>query len=99
MTLGHHTKKEAEHYKKAKTEARVNENYGLSHPHCPCKIVGFESDQSSASTSSSVSSGSDRSGGSRHSNCSQQHCRESRGHKKIKLPVFKDEDTKDGITY
>ena len=42
MTLGHHTRNEAKHYKKAKTEARGNENYGLPHPHhlCPHWIVG-----------------------------------------------------------
>ena len=28
-----------------------------------------------------------------------QHCRESRGHMKINLPVFKDDDKKDSITY
>ena len=59
----------------------------------------FESDCSSGSTSSSVSSRSNRSGGSRHSNCSWQHFKESEGHMKINLPVFKDEDMKDAMTY
>ena len=41
---------------------------------------------------------SDRSEGSQHSQCGRQH-REDRGHMKINLPVFKDEDAKDGVTY
>ena len=66
----------------------------------PSPDHGFESDQSSVSTSSSVSSRSDRSGGSRHSNHGQCHCQgNSGGHMKINLPVFKDEDMKDAITY
>ena len=60
---------------------------------------GFESDRSTASTSSSVSSMSERSGGSRYSCCGQHPCWEPGGHMKINLPVFKDEDTKDAITY
>ena len=60
---------------------------------------GFESDRSTASTSSSVSSMSERSGGLRHP-CGGQHpCWELGGHMKINLPVFKDEDNKDAITY
>ena len=43
---------------------------------------------------------SDRSGGSRQSHHGWQWChRESRGHMKINLPIFKDEDTKDAVTY
>ena len=60
---------------------------------------GFKSDRSSVSTSSSVASMSERSGGSRCPHHDQQPCRESRGHMKINLPIFKDEDTKDTITY
>ena len=60
---------------------------------------GFKSDWSSASASSSVSLRSERSGGSRHLCCSQWPHQESRGHMKINLPVFKDENTKDAITY
>ena len=60
---------------------------------------GFESDRSSASTSSSVASMSEGLGGSRCSCCGQWPCREPRGHRKINLPVFKDEDTKDAIMY
>ena len=59
---------------------------------------GFESDRSSVSTSWSVSSRSDRSGSSRHTHCGQCH-REPGGHMKINVPVFKDEDMKDAITY
>ena len=61
--------------------------------------LGFESDRSSASTSSSVASVSERWGGSRHPCHGQQPHRETEGHMKINLPVFKDEDTKDAITY
>ena len=60
---------------------------------------GFESDWSSASTSSSVASMSERSGGSRHPCCDQRPHREPGGHMEINLPVFKDKDTKDAITY
>ena len=58
----------------------------------------FETDSTSLSTSSSVLSRSDRSGGSGH----QHHgwcCWEPRGHLIINLPVFKDEDKKDTVTY
>ena len=56
-------------------------------------------DQSSVSTSSSVSSRSNRSGGSRHSHHIQWHHRESGGHMKINLPIIKDEDMTEAITY
>ena len=59
----------------------------------------FESEKSSASTSSSVVSMSERSGGSRHPHHGQYPHRETGGHMKINLPVFKDEDTKDAVTY
>ena len=67
----------------------------LSSPSPDCRL---ESDQSSVSTSSSVLSRCDRSGGSRHSHLGWCH-RELGGHMKNNLPVFKDEDTKDTITY
>ena len=60
---------------------------------------GFESDRSSALMSSSVASVSERLGGSRHPYHGRQPHRETRGHVKINLPVFKDEDIKDAITY
>ena len=47
---------------------------------------------------SSVSSQSDRSEGSQHSHHGRHH-RETRGHMKINLPIFKDENTKDTVTY
>ena len=65
----------------------------------PSPDHGFESDQGSASTSSWVSLRSKTLGGSRHPCHGQQPHQESRGHMKINLPVFKDEDTKDTITY
>ena len=59
----------------------------------------FKSDWSSASTSSLVSLMFEIVGGSRHSHCGWWPYREPRGHMKINLPVFKDEDTKDTVTY
>ena len=43
MTLGCCTKNEAEHQKKAKTEARGGKNYGQPHPCCLCphQIMGL----------------------------------------------------------
>ena len=64
----------------------------------PSPDCRFESDRSSLSTALSMSSIPDRSEGSQHS----QHgrwCREVGAHVKINLPVFKDEDAKDAITY
>ena len=60
---------------------------------------GHESDRSLVSTSSSVASMSERSGGSRHPCHGQWPHRAPGGHMKINLLVFKDEDTKDAITY
>ena len=59
----------------------------------------FERDRSSASTSSSVASVSERLGVSRHPHHGWWPHRETGGHVKINLLVFKDEDTKDAITY
>ena len=64
----------------------------------PSQNCGFESYRSSLSMASSMSSMSDRSEGSWHSQCGRQH-REDRAHMKINLPVFKDEDVKDAVTY
>ena len=58
---------------------------------------GFESDRSSLSTTSSMSSRSDQSDGSRHSRQGRQHREEA--HMKINLPIFKDEDANDAVTY
>ena len=44
-----------------------------------------------------MSSRSDRSDGSRHSRQGRQHREET--HKKLNLPIFKDEDAKDAVTY
>ena len=64
----------------------------------PSPDYRFESDRSSVSTFSSVSSRPNRSRGSRHQHHGQ-YCWEPRGHMKINLPIFKDEDKKDAITY
>ena len=58
---------------------------------------GFESDRSSLSMTSSMLSRSDHSDGSRHSRWGRQHREET--HMKINLPIFKDEDAKDAVTY
>ena len=64
----------------------------------PSPDHGFESDRSSLLMASSVLSRSDRSNGSWHSQQGRQH-QEDRAHMKINLPVFKDEDAKDAVTY
>ena len=64
----------------------------------PSPDCGFESNWSSLSTTSSMSSRSDRSDGSRHSRQGRWHW-EDGAHVKINLPVFKDEDAKDAVTY
>ena len=58
----------------------------------------FESNGSLVLTSSSVSSRSNRSRGSRCQHCGWHHW-ELTGYMKISLPIFKDEDKKDAITY
>ena len=63
----------------------------------PSPEHGFESDRSSLSTVSSVSSRSDHSDGSRHSRWGRWHWEEAC--MKINLPVFKDKDAKDAVTY
>ena len=67
-------------------------------PPSPSMDHRFKSDRSSLLTASLVSSQSDRSEGSQHSQHSRQ-CRETRAYMKINLPIFKDEETKDAITY
>ena len=58
---------------------------------------GFESDQSSTSVASSMSSQSDHSNRSGHSRQGRRHREETR--MKINLPIFKDEDAKEAVTY
>ena len=58
---------------------------------------GFKSNQSSKSVASSMSSQSDCSNRSGCSRCSRRHREET--HMKINLPIFKDEDAKDVVTY
>ena len=58
----------------------------------------LKSDRSSLSMALSMSSMSARSEGFWHSQHGRQH-REVRAHMKINLPVFKDENTKDAVTY
>ena len=58
---------------------------------------GFKSDQSSMSVASSMSSQSDHSDRSGCSRCSRRHREETC--MKINLPIFKDEDAKDAVTY
>ena len=97
---GQCTKNEVRCHSEAEIEAGGNELWAAPAPlPLPLPDRGFKSDQCSASTSSSVWSRSDRYGGSRHSCHGWQPHRESGGHVKINLPVFKDEDTKDAVTY
>ena len=63
----------------------------------PSPDCGFKSDRSSLSTTSSMSSRSDWSDGSRCSRQGRQHQEEAC--MKINLPIFKDEDAKDAVTY
>ena len=73
---------------------------GLIPPQPPSSSLDhrFESDRSSVLTASLVSSLLDRSEGSQHSQHGRQ-CRETRTHMMINLPIFKDEDAKDAVTY
>ena len=63
----------------------------------PSPDHGFESDRSSLSMTSSMSSRSDHSDRSRHSRWGRWHQEETC--MKINLPIFKDEDTRDAVTY
>ena len=63
----------------------------------PSPDHGFKSNRSSLSTTSSISSRSDWSDRSRHSRWGRWHSEEAC--MKINLPVFKDEDAKDAVTY
>ena len=64
----------------------------------PSPDHGFKSDRSSVLTALSMSSLSDRLEGSQHSWHGRQ-CRVTETHMKINLPIFKDEDAKDAVTY
>ena len=64
----------------------------------PSPDHGFKSNWSSLSMASSMSSRSDQSDRSRHSRWGRWHWEEG-VHMKINLPVFKDEDAKDAVTY
>ena len=63
----------------------------------PSPDHGFESDRSSLSMTSSMSSRLDHSDGLRHSRWGRWHEEETR--MKINLPIFKEEDAKDAVTY
>ena len=69
-------------------------------PHFPSPSpdCGFESDQSLLSMASLMSSRSDRSDGTQHPRRDRQH-QEEGVHMMINLPIFKDEDAKDAVTY
>ena len=64
----------------------------------PSLDYGFKSNQSSLSITSLMLSRSDRSDGSQCPRRGRQH-REEGAHMKINLPIFKDEDAKDAVTY
>ena len=63
----------------------------------PSPDHGFKSNRSSLSMASSTSSQSDHLDGSRCSRWGRRHQEET--HMKINLPIFKDKDTKDAVTY
>ena len=63
----------------------------------PLPDRGFESDRSSTSVASSMSSQSDHSDRSGCPRRGRRHREET--HMKINLPIFKDEDAKDAVTY
>ena len=75
-------------------ETRGHDHLGF---HPLCADPGFESDRSSISMVSSISSRLDRSDGSGHLRQGRKHQEETR--MKINLPIFKDEDAKDAVTY
>ena len=64
----------------------------------PSPDCWFKSNRSWLSTASSMSSRSDRSDRSQHPRQGRWH-QEDGAHMKINLPVFKDEDAKDAVTY
>ena len=70
-------------------------DHQLPSPSLDCR---FKSDRSSLLMASSMLSMSDRSEGSWHPRCGRQH-QEDGAHMKRNLPVFKDEDAKDTVTY
>ena len=79
-------------------QCRRDQGLAPLQPPLPCKDHGFESARSLLSMASSMSSLSDRSD---NSHCPQQgrwHG-EAGAHMKINLPIFKDEDAKDAVTY
>ena len=63
----------------------------------PSSDCGYECDRSSLSVVSLMSSRSDHSDGSRHSREDRRHREETS--MKINLPIFKDKDAKDAVTY
>ena len=71
----------------------LSPHFPLPSPDC-----GFESDRSSLLTASLILSRSNRSDGSQSSWRGRQHW-EDRACMKINLPVFKDKDAKDAVTY
>ena len=64
----------------------------------PSPDFGFKSNQSLLSMASLMLSRSDRSDGSWHPRRGREH-QEEGAHMKINLPIFKDEDAKDAVTY
>ena len=79
---------------------RCRRDQGLLPPQTPLPSPdhGFESDSSSVLTTSLMSSLSDWSEGFWHP-WRGRWCGEARAHMKINLPIFKDKDTKDAVTY
>ena len=81
-----------EHNRRQRDQRPQSPRFPLPSPDC-----GFESDRSSLSTISSMLSRSDCSDRSRYSRRGRQHQEKTR--MKINLPIFKDKDAKDAVTY
>ena len=79
---------------------RCRRDKGLPPPQPPSLSLdhGFDSNRSLVLATSSMSSLSDQSKGSLHPQRGRQ-CGEARAHMKINVPIFKDEDAKDAVTY
>ena len=84
----------------ARTTTAIEETRGYYHlsPHHHLQTAGLESDRSLVLMTSSMLSLSDRSEGSQYHQWGRW-CGETRAHMKINLPIFKDEEAKDAVTY
>ena len=101
LATGQYTRSEVGCHSEAEIKAKDNESYGWPHHSClhSHQIVDLKVTKVQCQLPLSVSSMSERLGSPRHSCHGQWSYRESGGHMKISQLVFKDEDTKDTVTY